>query len=245
MQMSARGYDSGPLAGVAAKHREVELISYRAMIRALIAMSAAVAACGAPATAPPQATISNAASGAPASPCELGWIEQADRLVVTEDSNGHFGYSEHRAELRVEPRGAELAGTLRASFKRYPNKVPETMSAEVRAPRAQIAALLAAMGHGLDAPEDDPNRSYILVHDSSQTRLLAVEVGAEVRGVAHRARLAGRGEVEPGDWSVHGCERKLSHEGRVRVSRAYAKLEGFLRRDAILSALDARTSHHP
>jgi hypothetical protein len=91
------------------------------MIRALIATSAVVAACGSPPAALPQVPISNAGQGGQASPCELGWLEQADRLVVTEDSNGHFGYFELRAELRVELRGGELAGTVRASFKEFPD----------------------------------------------------------------------------------------------------------------------------
>jgi hypothetical protein len=211
------------------------------MLRALLAMTAAAcgAASGSATTARPAAPLSNASSAVAASPCELGWLEHAESLIVTESSNGHFGFFELHAELRA--RGRELAGAVRATYKDYPDRPLRPATLELRAPRARVAAVLAAVARGAVTPDRPTHRRRVLVTDSSQSMTIAVEVAATIRGVAHHARLETEGgHIQPQPWSIRGCERELSHDARALVSQQYARLELLVRRHDILELLQSR-----
>jgi hypothetical protein len=215
----------------------------RALLALTVATAAAVAAaaCSSPATPGTQAPISNAVTGAPAPPCELGWIEHADELIVIESSDGHFGFLEYRAELRA--RSNALAGTVRASYKRYPDQLPVTTVIELRLPRAQIAAVLAAIARAALVPEKPSLRGRVSVHDTSQSRALTVQIAAQLGGVTNRARLVtDQGQIEPQRWSLVGCERKLSYDALAALTVQYGKLEQLLRRNELLDALEKRTT---
>lgn len=212
------------------------------MLRALLAMiaaSACGAACGAPAPVQPAAPLSNASSAVAASPCELGWLAEAESLIVTESSNGHFGFFELRAELRA--RGREFAGTVRATYKDYPDRPLRPATLEVHASRRRVAAVLAAVARGAVTPERPTRKRRVLVTDSSQSMTIAVEVTATIRGVAYHARLETEGgHIQPQPWSIRGCDRVLSYDARSLVSHQYARLEQLVQRNELLEHLQSR-----
>lgn len=220
----------------------VGLILCRVMLRMLLGMSIGVAVgCGASAAPAGQAPLANAggASAAPASPCELGWLERAERLVVTERADGHSGVFELRAELGV--RAGTLAGTAKARYRRYPNTPWHSMSVNLQIPRPQVAAVLAGIARGAREPEPRTPGRRVIVTDAGESRAIKLEAAAWLGGVTHRVLLEAEGGRDPHSWSLAGCERELSFEAQVLVTKEYAKLVQLIRRDHVQASLWKRT----
>lgn len=207
----------------------------RAIVPPLLAMSLG-AACGAPAAPPAGPAISNSTAAAPAvpppSPCELGWLEHAERLVVTEDGEDHGSILHFRAELAAGD-GA-FAGKARGSYQSFPDKPWHMLTQDLRFPRAQAAAALAGIARGVWVPEDPDGRRG-LSHEAGVSFSVAVEASARLGGAEYHTRLEALdgGHDDPQPWRVPGCERQPTHDARLLLTREYRKLEQLVQHDRI------------
>jgi guanyl-specific ribonuclease Sa len=223
-----------------------ELLSFGAMLRMLLALSAAAAVavaaaaaagCGSAASAPRQMPIANTVelAAAQASPCELGWLPRAERLIVTESSGGTFGYFEFHAELGG--RGPELTGTAQGQYRRLPDSPRRSLSAELRVSRVLLGYVLGGIARGAWVLEE-PSRGRVIATDNTESRSIRIEATARIGGVAHHARIeTDQGQVEPQPWTVVGCQRALSYEARVRVKQEYERINVLVRRTHMLIEL--------
>jgi len=186
-------------------------------------------ACGAPSR---EVNVpANTAAAASPGPCDLAWIDGAERVRVSERTDGHEGWFEFEIELRRA--GGEFAGTATASYRAQEQAPPTRRTLEIHVSSARVDAVLAAMRTSFDHPPDPDDAKRVFMHDSWHTVRLSIELSA-----ATRARLTtDEGHVHPQPWHLDGCDRKLPHVGRKQFENAYGKLEEMIGRQPLFDAL--------
>ncbi|HEU0033592.1 MAG TPA: hypothetical protein VFQ53_23335 [Kofleriaceae bacterium] len=205
-------------------------------------------ACGAPVErTTPITNIQPPPRVVPDTPCSPQWLDEAERIEITEIASGHFGLWELHVVLR---RDADLRhpdhfiGQAIGVYRRWYGEAPHTEIRPLELPVGDVAATLRAMRDAIAMPEPANAGRHLVVDDSSRSLAITIDVlaAAPERGLPRHVQFfSDAGHSEPQLWRIRDCARDVTFASRRPATQAYARLARMWKGDAIYDAAYARS----